>query len=87
MRVERRPDQIDNFELLDRSSITNREGFPVELLAWTEGEEGARAAASLVYVHERRIAVTITYTMAPILWMTLADTMIQSFDTFRVDDQ
>jgi hypothetical protein len=79
-------DRIENFELLRRDTMTNAGGFPVEILAWDQDPEDDHTAYTLIYVHERKMAVAITYYVAS-ADMDVVDEVIHSFATFRVDNQ
>jgi hypothetical protein len=79
-------DRMEDFELIRRDSTTNAGGFPVEILAWDQDPENAVTAYTLIYVHERRMAVAITYYVAS-ADMDIVDEVVHSFASFRVDSQ
>lgn len=77
---------FDEYDLIDQHPLINERGVQLEFLAMKGGYQGAIVTATIVYIHEQDFGVSITYFVPDFLYLSYMDKLIQSIDSFDVDD-
>lgn len=78
--------QVDaSFQLVSREQLESAGGLPIEILVFTQ-KDGDVTANNLLYVHEEKIAIVLTYFTVTNNYENLLPVIEYTFDSFKVNE-